>query len=128
VKLGKKLLGENDIEAVLQRVDRLTQEEVQTTGAQTLELVYGLVKNIKIVMDGARGLPAGSSCRIDYHIFIQGRASEQMMPTNLSVCLVLLMACALDIDSSASTHPAAHEGHKQIETCVQFLRYKYCRR
>ena len=71
MKLGKKLLGENDIEAVLQRVDRLTREEVQTTGAQTLELVYGLVKNIKIVMGGARGLPAGSSCRIDYHIFIQ---------------------------------------------------------
>ena len=77
MKLGKKLLGENDIEAVLQRVDRLTQEEVRTTGAQTLELVYDLVKNIKIVMDGARGLPAGSSCRIDYHILSRGERQSR---------------------------------------------------
>ena len=55
-KLGKKFLGENDIEAVLQRLDRLTQEEARTTATQTLEVVYGLVKNMRIVMDGARSL------------------------------------------------------------------------
>ncbi len=44
------------MEAVLQRLDRLTQEEAQTTATQTLEVVYGLVKNIKVVMDGTRGL------------------------------------------------------------------------
>ena len=43
------------MEAVLQRLDRLTQEEAQTTATQTLELVYGLVKNIKLVLDGAHG-------------------------------------------------------------------------
>ena len=41
--------------AVLQRLDRLTRDEAQTTATQTLEVVYGLVKNIKVVMDGARG-------------------------------------------------------------------------
>jgi len=51
--LGKKLLGENDVEAVLQRLDRLNQEEARTTAAQTLEVVYGLCKNMKVVMDGA---------------------------------------------------------------------------
>ena len=51
-----------------------------------------------------------------------------MMSTNLSVSLVLLIASALEIDSSASAHPTAHKGHKQTETCVQLLRYKYCRR
>ncbi len=44
------------MEAVLQRLDRLTQEEAKTTATQTLEVVYGLVKNIKVVMDGARSL------------------------------------------------------------------------
>jgi hypothetical protein len=44
------------VEAVLQRLDRLTQEEAQTTATQTLDVVYGLVKNIKVVMDGARSL------------------------------------------------------------------------
>ena len=47
------MLGENDVEAVLQRLDRLTQEEAKTTATQTLEVVYGLVKNIKAVMSGA---------------------------------------------------------------------------
>ena len=44
------------MEAVLQRLDRLTQEEAKTTATQTLEVVYGLVKNIKVVMDGAPSL------------------------------------------------------------------------
>ena len=43
------------MEAALERLDRLTREEAQTTATQTLELVYGLVKNIKIVLDGACG-------------------------------------------------------------------------
>ena len=48
----KKLLGEDEIEAVLQRLDRLTQDEARMTAAQTLEIVYGLVQNMKVVMDG----------------------------------------------------------------------------
>ena len=51
-KLVKKLLGENEVEAVLQRLDRLTDVEARTTAAQTLEVVYGLVQNMKVVMDG----------------------------------------------------------------------------
>ena len=52
-----KLLGEKETEAVLQRLDRLNHEEARTTAAQTLEIVYGLVKNMKVVMDGAWHLP-----------------------------------------------------------------------
>jgi hypothetical protein len=51
-KLVKKLLGENEVEAVLQRLDRLTQDEARTAAAQTLDVVYGLVQNMKMVMDG----------------------------------------------------------------------------
>ena len=60
----------NDVEAVLERLDRLTREEAQTTATQTLELVYGLVKNIKVVMDGARGVLAGFPCPINSRISI----------------------------------------------------------
>ena len=52
MKLVKKLLGESDVEAALQRLDRLTHDETRTTAAQTLEVVYGLVQNIRVVMDG----------------------------------------------------------------------------
>ena len=47
-----KLLGESDVEAILQRLDRLTQEEARMTGAHMLEVVHGLIDNLKVVMDG----------------------------------------------------------------------------
>lgn len=53
---AKKLLGENEIEDVLRRLDRLTQEEARVTVAQTLEVVYGLMNTVKVVMDGAQVL------------------------------------------------------------------------
>jgi hypothetical protein len=47
----KKLLGDGEIGAVLRRLDRLTQDEVRTTGAQTLNVVHGLVSNMIVVME-----------------------------------------------------------------------------
>ena len=58
-KFAKKLLGESEIEAVLRRLDRLTQEEGRMTIAQTLEVVHGLVNNVKVVMSGTQILLAG---------------------------------------------------------------------
>jgi hypothetical protein len=52
-KFAKKLLGDSEIEAVLQRLDRLTQDEARMTVAQTLGVVHGLVGNMKVVMEGA---------------------------------------------------------------------------
>ena len=51
-KFGMKLLGENEVEAALKRLDRLTQDEAQATTAQILEVVYSLVQNMNVVMDG----------------------------------------------------------------------------
>ena len=50
----KKLRGENDIEAVLNRLDRLTLDETRATAAQTLEVVYGLVQQRRVVMDSEK--------------------------------------------------------------------------
>ena len=52
VKILKKLLGDKDVEAVLQRLDRLTLDEARITAAQTLEVVHGLIQNMGVVMDG----------------------------------------------------------------------------
>ena len=54
VKFTKKLLGESEIEAVLQRLDRLTQDEAKITVAQTLGVVHSLVGKVKTVLEGAR--------------------------------------------------------------------------
>ncbi|KAN0126986.1 Ankyrin repeat-containing domain protein [Russula decolorans] len=53
-KFARKLLGENDIEAVLQRLDRLTMEESRMTATQTMEVVYGLFNNMKVVMNDGK--------------------------------------------------------------------------
>jgi hypothetical protein len=57
-KYGKRLLGENEIESVLQRLDRLTGEESKMATAQTLDVVYCLVNNMGTVMEGAHQLLA----------------------------------------------------------------------
>jgi hypothetical protein len=58
----KKLLGGNDVEAVLQRLDRLTLEEARTTAAQNLEAVYSLVQSMREIMDG-EPIPTGRATR-----------------------------------------------------------------
>ena len=52
-KFAKKLLGETEIETALQRLDRLTQDEARMTVTQILGVIYGLVGNMKVVMEGA---------------------------------------------------------------------------
>jgi len=40
------------MEEMVQRLDRLTQDEARQTVAQVLEIVHGLVENMKAVMGG----------------------------------------------------------------------------
>jgi hypothetical protein len=50
--LVRKLVGEKKMEAMVQRLDRLTQDEARQTVAQILKVVHGLVRNMKVVMVG----------------------------------------------------------------------------
>jgi hypothetical protein len=49
-------LGETEIEDVLHRLDRLTLDEARMTGTETLQVVYSLVSNMKLVMGGTQRL------------------------------------------------------------------------
>ena len=64
VKSVKK--GENDVEAVLQRLDRLTQDEARTTTTQILEVIFRLIKSMRIVMDGKSAYSCGILTSIDF--------------------------------------------------------------
>src|SRR6266850_1979498 len=61
-KFAKKLLGDGEVEAVLQRLDRLTQDEARMTIAQTLGVVHGLMINMRVVIDGARFSLISAEC------------------------------------------------------------------
>jgi len=52
VKFVKTFFKEKDIGAVLDRLDRLTQDEARTTAAHMLAIVHGLVQNMKEFVDG----------------------------------------------------------------------------
>ena len=51
-----KLRGEKEIEATIQRLDRLTMDEGRATAAQTLEVVHGLVQQKRAIMDGENSI------------------------------------------------------------------------
>ena len=53
-KLVGKLVGEKNMDAMVQRLDRLTQDEARQTVAQVLKVVHGLVENMKVVMEGEK--------------------------------------------------------------------------
>ena len=74
-KFAQKLRGENDIEAVLLRLDRLTVEESRMTATQTMEVVYGLFKNVKVVMDGTITLLSFHSQCCLLSVLLDGKAS-----------------------------------------------------
>ena len=50
-KLGKKLLGEKDVEELLKKLDRLMQEESRTTATLTLEIIYDFTENTRVFME-----------------------------------------------------------------------------
>jgi hypothetical protein len=87
-KLVRKLVGEKKMEAMVQRLDRLTQDEARQTVAQILKVVHGLVENMKVVMDGEQ---IHQGCRpLDVeNISLQTARSRLTILRNPSVCLSL---------------------------------------
>ena len=86
-KFAKKLLGESEIEAVLQRLDRLTQEEARIGVAETLRVVHGLVGNVKEIMEGAQSfdwLLAGSILSL---VSLDRETSMISIRQDLGMCL-----------------------------------------
>jgi len=52
VKWAQKHFGGANFEAVLRRLDHLTQDVARTTAGETFKVVYGLIRNMNVVMDG----------------------------------------------------------------------------
>ena len=85
VKLIKKILGENEVESVLQRLDRLTLDEARTTATQTLEVVHGLVQNVRVVVDGEATLSGLTLMRCLAFCPLDGKASADAILDSLSM-------------------------------------------
>ena len=51
-KFLKKLLGRNDVEDALKRLDKLTQEEAKMATAEVLKSTRNVDDNVKMLIDG----------------------------------------------------------------------------
>jgi hypothetical protein len=51
---AKRLFGRNEVESVLQKLDRLTQDGARVASAQTLGAIHGFVNNMSVVIGGAQ--------------------------------------------------------------------------
>jgi hypothetical protein len=51
-RFTKKLLRESGIDAMLQRLDRLSLDEARMTVAEILSMVHGFVGTMKVVLEG----------------------------------------------------------------------------
>lgn len=65
-KLIKKLFGNKDVEAVLQRLDRLTQDQARIAGARALAVVHNVVQNMNVVMDSEQKFSAYNPLFFEY--------------------------------------------------------------
>jgi hypothetical protein len=71
--IKEKWLKEEDIMRVGRRLSRLTEEETQMTVAQNMETVYGLISNIRVLMEGGKGFIGGiQPALITMHQIVRG--------------------------------------------------------
>lgn len=58
--MARKFSGQMYNEMVLERLDQLTPDDARTIAARILEIVHGLVLNMRAVMEGEQ---TNSACR-----------------------------------------------------------------
>ena len=83
VKFVKTFFKEKDIGAVLDRLDRLTQDEARTTAAHMLAIVHGLVQNMRGFMDGEQSTRLVARC-LKYPFCLDEKASIDGIRGDLS--------------------------------------------
>jgi hypothetical protein len=62
-KFLKRLLGRNDVEDALKRLDKLTQEEAKMATAEVLKITRGMDSNMKVMDAKLRVLVDGAQTR-----------------------------------------------------------------
>jgi hypothetical protein len=68
-KFLKKLAGRTDLEDAVKRLDNLTQEEARMALAEVLKITHNVRDEVKVVIEGARGVFSQSPIPSDIHTF-----------------------------------------------------------
>ncbi len=73
------------MEAMVQRLDRLTQDEARLAIAQILGVVHGLVKSTKILMEGEQNALGSSAAGYSGGLAVDGNASVDYLKDALGM-------------------------------------------
>jgi len=72
-----KLLGKNDIESALKRLDTLTQEEARMATVEVLKMMRGVDDKVNVVLDGAH-IVIKPCTLCGTFMFLDGRETKQV--------------------------------------------------
>jgi hypothetical protein len=82
----KKLLGKNDIEDALKRLDMLTQEEVRMATAEVLKVTHRVDDNVRVLVDGAHLFGFSPRLRVPDVGLIRWERNKSNCTANCSQC------------------------------------------
>jgi hypothetical protein len=114
-KFAKKLFGESEIEDVLHRLDRLTHEEAHMTGTETLQIIHGLMSNMKLVMGGTQ---PGIFSLLVAHRTVRTDGSTSMHDIWHALGMLVLQPVSARLIEDASYHARGNQQNKQEGTLV----------
>jgi hypothetical protein len=83
----KLLRRKDEIQDVLDRLDRLTKDEGLSAVAQTLAVVHGIADDIRVVMGGAPYSRAFSQIFVSVPVPLDGKAPTGGIGQDLGMCL-----------------------------------------
>ncbi|KAI0295434.1 hypothetical protein B0F90DRAFT_1820513 [Multifurca ochricompacta] len=106
-RVGEMLLGENDVEAVLQRLGNTSQNESRTAAGQALEIIYGLVQNMKALMNDGKA----STDDIKYALVIVQRLATDIIDKSKRDQLVKDVQVWLSPTDPFESHDMARKAH-----------------
>ncbi|KAI0296783.1 hypothetical protein B0F90DRAFT_1819791 [Multifurca ochricompacta] len=106
-RVGEMLLGENDVEAVLQRLGNTSQNESRTAAGQALEIIYGLVQNMKALMDDGKA----STDDIKYALVIVQRLATEIIDKSKRDQLVKDVQVWLSPVDPSESHNMTRKAH-----------------
>jgi hypothetical protein len=81
-------LGDSNIEAIEQMLNRLTPDEARNAAGKTLKIVHGLLRNMRVFIDSGLTYLAFNPPFVEYSSILDGKASIDGIREALSTLLL----------------------------------------
>ena len=99
-KYVNKLLGKDDIESALKRLDTLTQEEARMATVEVLKMMRSVNDKVNVVLDGTQRVVIRSSTLCRTFIFLDGRETKEITQQNVNNTNVIMEQTASYADEA----------------------------